>query len=72
MIMNYIENAEIGIDTINGDHFTVELSPTQLAIVCKILGFHFDSNGEMTCFSDTSLKQIIDMKGNPLRLQEKE
>lgn len=70
--MNYIESAEIGIDTINGNHFTVDLSPTQLAIICKILGFNFKANGEMTCFSDSSLKKIIDMQGNPLKLQEKE
>lgn len=68
--MNYIESAEIGIDTINGEHFTVELSPAQLAIVCKILGFHFKANGEMTCFSDKSLQDIANMQGNPLRLKE--
>lgn len=69
--MNYIESAEIGIDAINGNHFSVDLSPTQLAVICKILGFKFTADGNMSCFSDTTLEQLMAMKGNPLKLQEK-
>lgn len=68
--MNYIESAGISIETIDGNYFEVDLSPLQLAIICKILGIQFKSEGEMLCFSDDTLKKLCDMKGNPLKLKE--
>lgn len=63
--------AEIILYDDNGNNFSIDLTSTQLAIICKILGFKFYKDGTMSCFSDNSLENIIQMKGNPLHSQEK-
>lgn len=65
-----INSATLSFDLDNGDTFTFDLSPTQLAIVCKILGCKFNSDSTVTCFSDNTLTQLFNMKGNPLKLRE--
>lgn len=54
----------------NGESHSIDLSDTQFAIVAKILGLKITSNG-VNCFSDETLKKITEMKGNPLKLEEK-
>lgn len=52
------------------NNVSVSLSKTQLAVVCKVLGFEF-AETNFTCFSDETLKNLVSMNGNPLRLQDK-
>lgn len=68
--MNYINTANLSIETTDGNYFEVDLSPLQLATICKILGIQFKSQAEIVCFSDDTLKKLYDMKGNPLNLKE--
>lgn len=68
----HLEGAELNIYMLEGQTFTVDLSITQLSIVCKILGLNFPDNQTINYFSDDSLKKIAQMQGNPLRLKEME
>ena len=55
----------------NGDSYTLPLSPVQTAIIIKILGLAKDGNdGDMSYYTDETLKQFLKFKGNPLRLKE--
>ena len=55
----------------DGNSNTISLSPTQTAIVIKILGLSLETyTGDMGCYSDETLKQMLKLKGNPLRLRE--
>lgn len=54
----------------NGCSHAVSLSDTQFAIVAKILGLEIREDGAIRCFSDETLKQLLQMKGNPLKLQK--
>lgn len=67
-----IEGVELTIYSTTGENIAFDLSPTQLAIIIKILGLKLEPNQEIRCFSDSSLKRIAEMKGNPLKLQEME
>ena len=67
--MNCISSAELTIGTMERDFF-IELSPLQLAIVCKLLGVHFLDEDTIACYSDETLQKLSEMKGNPLRLKE--
>lgn len=54
-----------------GNSDTLSLSPMQLAIVIKILGLSLETEtGDIACYSDETLKQMLKLKGNPLRLRE--
>ena len=56
-----------------GDSYTLPLSPVQTAIIIKILGLAKDGNdGDMSYYTDETLKQFLKFKGNPLRLKEVE
>ena len=61
------EGAEITVYC-NGKNCSFDLSPTQFAVVAKILGLQLIGN-EISYFSDDTLKQFAQMKGNPLRLR---
>lgn len=67
-----IEGAEITIYSTDGNCISFDLSPSQLAIVIKILGIQLEEEQEIRCFSDSALKQIVEMKSNPLHLQSVE
>lgn len=55
-----IEGAELLIYTEDGSNFNIDLSPTQLVAVCKILGLQVTSgNSQYSCFSDESLAVIM-------------
>ena len=54
----------------NGERHSIALSDTQFAVITKILGLEIQPNGAINCFSDGTLKQLCEMKGNPLRLQQ--
>ena len=55
----------------NGQSHAVSLSDAQFAVVAKILGLQIREDGAIRCFSDETLKGFLEMKGNPLRLQER-
>lgn len=67
--MNFIEGVELNIYSINGQDFSINLSPKQLLIVIKILGLDLTYDGNLKCFSDETLDEFITMKGNPLKLK---
>jgi hypothetical protein len=54
-----IEGAELIVYAKNGNQFNMDLSPTQLIAVCKILGLEI-KNGEVSYLSDNSLKIIME------------
>jgi hypothetical protein len=54
-----IEGVELIIYAENGNQFGMDLSPTQLIAICKILGLELQ-NGEISCLSDESLKIIME------------
>lgn len=56
---------------VNGDDYNVDLSDTQFAVLVKILGLRVEHNG-IACYSDETLERMKTLKGNPLRLVEKE
>ena len=55
---------------INGESHSVPLTDTQFAAIGKILGLQI-SETSIACYSDETLKRMAQMKGNPLRLQER-
>lgn len=55
----------------NEESHGFELSDAQFAIIAKILGLEVNSNGEISCYSDETLKQFLEMKENPLRLKKR-
>lgn len=68
-----INNGELTIYLNNGEDISFELSPVQLVAIVKLLGIEYNTvNSSVNMFSDETLKILIAMKGNPLRLQEKE
>ena len=56
---------------INGESNAVSLTDTQFAIIAKVLGLTIQADGAFSCYSDDTLKQLVHMKGNPLRLRER-
>lgn len=54
---------------INGESHAISLTNTQFAIIGKILGLKITEDS-ISCFSDDTLKQLTQMKGNPLKLVE--
>ncbi len=66
-----IKDAEITLYDENDDTVTFSLSAMQLRAVFKVLGIKPGSTpGTITCFSDTVIQKLFDMKGNPLKLEE--
>lgn len=65
-----IEGVDLTIYTTDGDGVTIDLSPTQLAVVVKILGIEFGEGQSIQCFSDATLQRLAQMKGNPLNLRK--
>ena len=64
-----IQDANIVLYNENYDTIEIPLSPMQLEIVCKILGIKSADPGMISCYSDTTLKKMMQMKGNPLALK---
>lgn len=54
----------------NGESHSIALSDIQFAIIIKMLGIECQNDGSIKCFSDETLKQFLNLKSNPLRLQE--
>ena len=68
-----IEGVDLTMYFGNGDSYTLPISPVQTAIIIKILGLAKDGNdGDMSYYTDETLKQFLKFKGNPLRLKEVE
>ena len=56
---------------LNGESHSISLTNIQFAITAKVLGLSIAmENGEISYFSDDTLRQLATMKGNPLRLKE--
>jgi hypothetical protein len=55
----------------NDESHSFELSDTQFAIIIKILGLTLNRDGSVSCYSDLTLNQLMNMNGNPLKLVEK-
>jgi len=56
-----IEGAELLVYDKDGSNFAIELSPTQLIAICKILGLQIMAGDKQySCFSDESLKVIME------------
>lgn len=67
-----IKYAEIMLYDENDDTAGFELSPIQLELVCKLLGIKPGAQpGTITCYSDNTLKQFLNLKGNPLNFVDK-
>ena len=63
------EGAELCV-YINGESHSYPLTTMQVAVVGKILGLQITED-TMSCYSDDTLRQLVQMKGNPLRLEER-
>lgn len=75
-MMKQLEQVYLSLQYANGEIENIDLSPTQLAIIIKILGFKnsdkfYKYEDSYTCYSDVTLKKFFTMKSNPLRLTEK-
>lgn len=56
-----IEGAELTVYLKNGENISLDLTPTQLAGVIKLLGISYDKkNQSFTMFSDEGLKNFMD------------
>ena len=72
MIKNVSLNIEVDNSDTDFDTLTLELSPTQWAIVFRILGIEpgpLEEDGTISCYADTTLQQFAQLKQNPLTLQ---
>ena len=68
-----IEGVDLTMYFGNGNSYTLPLSSAQTAIIIKILGLSKDGDdGDMSYYTDETLKQFLKFKGNPLRLKEVE
>lgn len=67
-----IESVDLSIWFDDGNQTEIELSPMQTLVVLKILGIKAASETHITCYSDKTLEQFLELKTNPLRLKEKE
>lgn len=65
-----ITNVELTVQNENGDTISVPLSPLQVKTIFKILLISPNDENSLNMASDETLKNIWNMKGNPLRLQE--
>lgn len=54
---------------VNGESESIPLSDIQFALIIKLLGLSRTCDG-IECFSDNTLKQFAQMRGNPLKLVE--
>lgn len=62
------EGAELSF-YIDGESYAFSLSDTEFAAVAKLLGFQMDlKTGEITAYSDETIKQFMTMNKNPFRL----
>lgn len=71
MNVNSFEGAEITIYTQAGGQFNFELSPMQVYVTLKLLGFQFEkgNNSSYSCYSDKTLDSFLSYKSNPLNLK---
>lgn len=78
MMKQQLEQVYLSLQYTDGKIENIELSPTQLATIIKILGLNNFTKDEIytekykyTCYSDDTLKRFFAMESNPLRLTEK-
>ena len=65
-----IQSADLTLYDENDDSIEIPLSPMQLEMICRILGIkNTDSPNTIRCYSDATLRKMLNMKGNPLTLK---
>lgn len=63
------EGAELAF-YIDGESYSFSLSDIEFTAVAKLLGFQMDlDTGEISAYSDETIKRFMTMKGNPLRMK---
>lgn len=62
-------NAEI-FYYFNNESYSFSLSDTQFDVIATILGLQLNFDGSIRCYSDESLKQVMEMDSNPFKLQK--
>lgn len=65
-----ITDIELTVHNENGDTVSIPLSPLQVKTVFKVLMITANDEKSLNMASDKTLKDLWNMKGNPLRLQE--
>lgn len=65
-----ITNVELTVHNKNGDTISISLSPLQVKTIFKVLLISPNDENSLNMASDSTLKKLWTMKGNPLRLQE--
>lgn len=65
-----ITNVELTVHNKNGDTISIPLSPLQVKTIFKVLLISPNDENSLNMASDSTLKKLWTMKGNPLRLQE--
>ena len=68
MNKNDFKYAELTIYTASSGRQTVRLSMMQVDLIKRVLGMEAASYGSCVCYSDETLKKLLEYKGNPLRL----
>lgn len=63
------EGAELAF-YIDGESYSFSLSDMEFAAAAQLLGFQMDlDTGEITAYSDETIKKFMAMDGNPLKLK---
>lgn len=63
------DGAELSFD-FDGENYTVPLTDTEFECVAKVLGFQMDvKKEEIFTYSEETLKKMMNMNGNPLKLR---
>lgn len=63
------EGAELAF-YVDGESYSFSLSDIEFIAVAKLLGFKMDlETGEITAYSDETIKRFMTMESNPLKLQ---
>lgn len=67
-----ITDIEITVYNENGDAISIPLSPLQAKTIFKVLMISPDGDDTLNMASDTTLSNLWNMKGNPLKLKEED
>jgi len=66
-----IDGAELTLYNKNGENISIDLSPTQLKGIIKLLGIQYNSQtSTYTAFSDEGLQKFMDKTINSWKIKE--
>ena len=54
---------------VDGESCGISLSDTQFAVVVKLLGLENNTDGSVSCYSDETLKMLMQADRNPFKMQ---